>query len=158
MKLLPSALAACAVSAMCLVPSSAVANETVQVPADYARQRVIKLDVTQMGLVLDLGSPITSVNLSHMSNLVFTGLDGALCDATAACPDTQAPTKLLLRHIQPISFKGQLPSTDGTRMLFVSTQAGVYRFQLKPVSKTPAYTLVQIGSGFPAPIPGSFLQ
>jgi len=144
---------------MSLVPSAAMANETVQVPVDYARQRVVKLDVTQMGLVLDLGSPITSVNLSHMNNIVFTGLDGALCDATSACPDTQAPTKLLLRHIQPIGFKGQLPSTDGTRMLFVSTQSGVYRFQLKPVSKTPAYTLVQIGSGFPAAnIPGSILQ
>lgn len=158
MKLIPSALAAGVVWVTCLMPPSALANDTVQVPADYARQRVIKLDVTQMGLVLDLGSPITSVNLSHMSNIVFTGLDGALCDATAACPDTQAPTKLLLRHIQPIGFKGQLPSTDGTRMLFVSTQAGVYRFQLKPVSKTPAYTLVQIGSGFPAAnIPGSLL-
>jgi len=144
---------------MCLVPSSAIASETVQVPVEYARQRVVKLDVTQMGLVLDLGSPITSVNLSHMNNIVFTGLDGALCDATTACSDASPPTKLLLRHIQPIGFKGQLPSTDGTRMLFVSTQAGVYRFQLKPTSKTPAYTLVQIGSGFPAAnIPGSFLQ
>ncbi len=127
-----------------------MAADTLNVPQAFALQRVIKVDVTQLGLVLDVGSPIDSVNLSHLSNVVFTGLDGVLCDAKTACPDAPRPTKLLVRKIPPIQFKDQLPSTDGTRMLFVSTKAGVYRFRLKPLSGSPDYTQVLIQSEFPA--------
>lgn len=127
-----------------------IGGDTVIIPQDFALKRVVDLEVTQMGLVLDLGSPITSVNLSHMSNVVFTGLDGALCDHTANCPDTNPPTTLLLRRIPPIQFKNALPSPDGTRMLFVSTSSGLYRFRLKPVTGNPKHTSVQIQPAFPA--------
>jgi len=33
-----------------------------------------------MELVLDMGR-LVPVNLSHMSDVVFTGMDGVLCDA-----------------------------------------------------------------------------
>jgi hypothetical protein len=98
-----------------------------------------------------MGSPISSVNLSHMSDVVFTGMNGVLCDAkTTECPDSPRPTKLLVRKIPPIKFKDQLPSKDGTRMLFVSTESGLYRFQLKPISASPDYTQVLIEQEFPS--------
>jgi len=123
----------------------AFANDTITVPQDFARVRVVKLDVTPMGLVLDLNSPINSVNLSHLRDIVFVGLDGALCDAQTDCPqDAQPPTQLLLRKIPPIPFKNQQPSPSGEAMLFVMTNQGLYRFQLKPVNKTPSYTEVEI--------------
>lgn len=156
MKFFPQ-LAACSVSLACISAAPAIAGDTITVPQDFALQRVIKVDVTQMGLVLDLGSPISSVNLSHMNDVIFTGMDGALCDAKTECPDSPRPTKLLIRKIPPIKFKDQLPSSDGTRMLFVSTESGLYRFWIKPVSASPDYTQVSIQSefpstGFPAPI------
>lgn len=129
---------------------SGIAGDTITVPQEFARQRVVEVEVTQMGLVLDLGGPITSVNLSHMSDVVFTGLDGVLCDAKAECSEAQPPTKLLLRRIPAIKFKQQLPSPDGTRLLFVSTASGVYRFGIKPKTTAPDYTLVVIQSGFPS--------
>ncbi len=151
---IPATIAACAASIACVSAAPAMAADTLNVPQAFALQRVIKVDVTQLGLVLDLGSPIDSVNLSHMNNVVFTGLDGVLCDAkTTECPDAPRPTKLLVRKIPPIKFKDQLPSSDGTRMLFVSTKQGVYRFRLKPVSGSPTYTKVLIQSEFPAGFP-----
>lgn len=149
MRLLPSALAAVAVSLSFASPPSAQASDTIQVPQNYAKERVVKIDVTQMGLVLDLGSPISSVDLSHMSDVIFRGLDGALCDKSAECPDTPPPTKLFLRRIPPIKFKHVLPSPDGTRMLFVNTSAGLYRFQIKPVTGAPKYTSVKVQPDFP---------
>lgn len=122
-----------------------LANDTVIVPQNFARSRVVKLEVTPMGLVLNVGTPIRSVNLSHLKDIVFVGLDGALCDAQTDCPqDAQAPTQLLLRKIPPIPFKNQQPSPSGEAMLFVMTNQGLYRFQLKPVNKTPNYTEVEI--------------
>jgi len=155
---IPPTIAACAASIACLSVAPAMAAETLKVPQEFALQREIKVDVTQMGVVLDLGSPIDSVNLSHMSNVVFTGLDGVLCDAKAECPDAPRPTKLLLRKIPPIKFKDQLPSTDGTRMLFVATKAGVYRFRLKPLNASPKYTQVLIQSEFPSGFPAAITR
>jgi len=151
-------LAACTVSLACLSVTPAMAKDTLTVPQEFALQRVIKVDVTPMGLVLDMGSPISSVNLSHLNDVIFTGMDGVLCDAkTTECPDSSRPTKLLVRRIPPIQFKDQLPSKDGTRMLFVSTESGLYRFRLKPISESPDYTKVEIQpefstSVFPNPI------
>ncbi len=56
-----------------------MAKDTLTVPQEFALQRVIKVDVTLMGLVLDMGSPISSVNLSHLNDVIFTGMDGVLC-------------------------------------------------------------------------------
>lgn len=129
-------------------------RDTIPVPQNYALERVIEVDVTPMGLVLDLGAPVKSATLSHMSDVVFVGLDGVLCDAKAECSEATRPTQLLLKQIPPISFKHQLPSSDGTRMFFVNTDSGLYRFQLKPspkpsTAKAP-YTKVEIQSGIPA--------
>ncbi len=155
---IPSTIAACAASIACMAAAPAMAADTLNVPQEFALQREVKVDVTPMGLVLDLGSPIDSVNLSHMSNVVFTGMNGVLCDAKAQCPDAPRPTKLLVRKIPPIKFKDQLPSTDGTRMLFVSTKSGLYRFRLKPLNTSPNYTEVLIKSEFPSGFPASITR
>lgn len=143
------ALAICTAALACAA-TPVFAADTITVPQEFALQRVIEVDVTPMGLVIDLGAPVKSVNLSHLSDVVFVGLDGVLCDAKAECTEATRPTKLLLRRIPPITFKHQLPSSDGTRMLFVDTDSGLYRFQIKPSSATAPYTEVEIQSGFPA--------
>lgn len=138
----------------CLFAPPAVAVDTITIPQEFAQQRVVNVKVTQMGLVLDLGSPVKSVNLSHLSDVVFIGLDGVLCDTRAECSESQPPTKLLLRRIPPIQFKQQLASPDGSRMLFVSTGSGLYRFRIHTESTPPDYTLVIIQSDDPASLPG----
>lgn len=136
--------------------SAALADDTYTVPQDFALQRVVELNVTPMGVVLDLGSSISAVNISHMRDIVFTGLDGALCSVEVDCSATQ-PTALLLRKIPPIDFDDREPSPDGTAMLFVNTDSGLYRFQLTPVSSQPDYTKVQIEPSPPhPPFPSTF--
>lgn len=136
---------AIALIGLTLIPPRVWANETVSVPIDFAQTRVLKMDVTPLGVVLNINSPIASVNLSDMSNIVFLGLDGALCAPGVDCPEGRAPTMLLLRKIPKIHFENQSTSPDGTSMLVVVTQSGdLYRFQLKPVSKTPEYTEIVI--------------
>jgi hypothetical protein len=145
---------AIALIGLTLIPFSAFANETVFVRQNFALKRVVKADVTPLGVVLDINSPIASVNLSDMRNIVFLGIDGALCAPGANCPDGRAPTKLLLRKIAPIKFENQSISPDGTSMLVVVTSSGkLYRFQLKPVNKSPDYTQIVIESESPASIP-----
>lgn len=133
-----------------LTAAPVLAEDTIKVPHAFALERVIEVNVTPKGLVLDLGAPVKSANLSHMSDVVFVGLDGVLCDAKAECTESTRPTMLLLRRIPAIPFKHQMPSADGTRMLFVLTDSGLYRFQIKPSSANAPYTEVEIQSGFPA--------
>lgn len=147
------AVAACGLVIAGLTTTPAIADDTVEVPQSYALKRVIEVEVTPMGLVLNLNSPVTSANLSHMSDVVFTGLDGVLCVSTTQCTDAQAPTTLLLRRIPPLKFKNQLPSTDGTRMLFITTKEGLYRFRIKP-DTSPDYTLIEVHHDAPASLPG----
>ena len=118
--------------------------ETLKVDRKFALERLIKVDVTQMGIVIDFGSTISSVNLSHMGQIVFQGFDGVLCKVPSQCPANSAPTMLLVRKIPTIEFTTQLPSVDGTSLLFVNTDSGVYRLEFNPVSKKPKYTLVEI--------------
>lgn len=118
--------------------------ETLKVDREFALERAIAVDVTQMGIVIDFASQISAVNLSHMGQIVFQGFDGILCKIPSQCPANSAPTMLLVRKIPDIEFKTQLPSVDGTSMLFVNTTSGVYRFEFNPVSKKPKYTKVEI--------------
>ena len=121
-----------------------VKAETLKVDREFALAREIEVDVTQMGIVIDFNSTISSVNLSHMGQIVFQGFDGVLCKIPSQCPANSAPTMLLVRKIPDIEFKTQLPSVDGTAMLFVNTDSGVYRLEFNPVSKKPKYTMVEI--------------
>ena len=136
----------------------ALAKETITIDQKFARERVIKVEVTPMGLVLDFGnSSISSVDISHMKEIIFRGLDGVLCNPQADCSEGPPPTKLLLRKIKPIDFKDQEPSPDGTYMLFVLTDSGIYRFLLMPMSTLPKYTKIEIEADFsnsvlPSPI------
>ena len=118
--------------------------ETLKVDREFALAREIEVDVTQMGIVINFNSTISSVNLSHMGQIVFQGFDGVLCKIPSQCPANSAPTMLLVRKIPDIEFKTQLPSVDGTAMLFVNTDSGVYRLEFNPVSKKPKYTMVEI--------------
>ena len=149
--------AACALLVTGVVATPAMAQEsrdTILVPQKYALEREIEVDVTPNGLVLNLGAPVRSANLSHMNNVVFVGLDGVLCDSKTECSEAPRPTMLLLRQIPPIAFKDQLPSSDGTRMFFVNTDSGLYRFRLKPSAKPSKvkapYTEVKIQPDYPA--------
>lgn len=129
---------------ICLATASMAAAETLRVDREWALNRLIKVEVTQMGIVVDFGSPISAVNLSHMGQIVFQGFDGILCKIPSQCPANSAPTMLLLRKIPPIDFKNQQPSVDGSALLFVNTRSGVYRIEFQPVSKKPKYTKVEI--------------
>ena len=82
-----------------LATASMAAAETLRVDREWALNRLIKVEVTQMGIVVDFGSPISAVNLSHMGQIVFQGFDGILCKIPSQCPANSAPTMLLLRKI-----------------------------------------------------------
>ena len=133
-----------AAASVWLSSSNIVQAETLKVDRKFALEREIVVDVTQIGIVVDFGSTISSVNLSHMGQIIFQGFDGVLCKIPSQCPADSAPTMLLVRKIPDIEFKTQLPSVDGTAMLFVNTDSGVYRLEFKPVSKKPKYTKVEI--------------
>ena len=133
-----------AAASVWLSSSNIVKAETLKVDRKFALLREIVVDVTQIGIVVDFGSTISSVNLSHMGQIIFQGFDGVLCKIPSQCPADSAPTMLLVRKIPDIEFKTQLPSVDGTAMLFVNTDSGVYRLEFKPVSKKPKYTKVEI--------------
>ncbi len=124
---------------------TAIADDTIEVDSTFAKKRVLEVKVTPMGLVVDVGQAISSVNLSHKRNFVFSGMDGMLCQSTARCPQNASPpTKLLLRRIKPINFKHETQTPNGKAMLFVTTRGGqVYRLELEPASGTPPYTKVK---------------
>lgn len=144
---------ALAVTSIWLGSTKVIKAETLKVDREFALEREIEVDVTQMGIVIDFGSTISSVNLSHMGQIVFQGFDGVLCKIPSQCPADSAPTMLLVRKIPDIEFKTQLPSVDGTSMLFVNTASGVYRLEFTPVSKKPRYTKVEINND---PLPPLF--
>ena len=165
---LPSALlvtlSILTISAIPFEGNSVIAQETntidtITIDYNWATNRVIELDVTPMGVVLDFGnSPISAVDLSHLREIIFRGMDGVLCPPQAECPDGAPPTKLLLRKISPIPFENEKPSPDGTTMLYVSTASGIYRFQLQPVEKLNNYTKVNIETAPETALPGLPLQ
>lgn len=128
-----------------LLTTPVLANDIVKVDPTFARTRTLEVKVTPMGLVVDFNRAIASVNLSHKRNFVFSGMDGALCQSTARCPqDVSPPTKLLLKRIKPINFKHETATPEGKAMLFVTTQDGqVYRLELEPSQGTPPYTQVE---------------
>lgn len=141
LKTLSIAIAAASIG---LISSKPVKAETLKVDRSFALERAIKVDVTQMGIVVSFDSPISSVDLSHMGEIVFRGFDGVLCKSSAQCPKNSAPTMLIVRLIPEIEFKSQLPSVNGNAMLFVNTASGVYRLEFNPISTIPKYTKVEI--------------
>ncbi len=122
----------------------AKAGDIIKIDRLNAQSRTIQLDVTPMGLAIDLGSPISAVNISHKSQLVFSGMDGVLCPSKANCGEQNPPTILFVRKIPTIDFKDEEAMPNGTSLLFVDTESGMYRFEFKPVNKTPQYTKVEI--------------
>ena len=141
LKTITIALAAVSVG---LVSSKSVKAETLKIDREFALERAIEVDVTQLGMVISFNSTVSSVNLSHQGQIIFRGFDGVLCRASVECPKNSAPTMLLVRLIPEIEFDSQLPSVDGDAMLFVNTSSGVYRLKFNPVSKNPKYTKVEI--------------
>ncbi len=140
---LVSVLIACTIS-LCGVSPLAVAGDIIKIDRSLAKEKTIQLEVTPMGLAIDLGSPISAVNISHKSQIVFSGLDGVLCLSKANCGEQNPPTILFVRKIPKIDFKDEEAMANGTSMLFVDTESGMYRFEFKPVNKEPQYTKVEI--------------
>ena len=124
--------------------SLAEASDIIKLDRHNALERTTQLDVTPIGLVIDFGTPISSTIISHKSNIVFSGVDGVLCIAKANCADENPPTILFVRKTPRIDFKDEEAMPNGTSLLYVDTESGMYRFELKPVSKTPQYTKVEI--------------
>ncbi len=140
---LVSVLIACTIS-LCGVSPLAVAGDIIKIDRSLAKEKTIQLEVTPMGLAIDLGSPISAVNISHKSQIVFSGLDGVLCLSKANCGEQNPPTILFVRKIPKIDFKDEEAMANGTSLLFVDTESGMYRFEFKPVNKEPQYTKVEI--------------
>ncbi|WP_052056101.1 hypothetical protein [Myxosarcina sp. GI1] len=126
------------------LPHGSLASETIAVDREFALKREIEIDVTPSGIVLQFNSPINAVNLSHLGEIVFQGVDGELCELSTSCTAETAPTMLLLKKIPKIDFPDLEPTTDGTAMLYVDTASGLYRFELTPKSQKPEYTKVEI--------------
>lgn len=119
-------------------------NDILRISGESGREKTIELEVTPQGVTLDLRSQINSVNISHKSNIVFSPVDGALCSIPVDCKEQPPPTMLYLRKIPTIDFTDEEPMGDGTSLIFVYTESGIYRFKIKPINKNPEQTLVEI--------------
>ena len=126
------------------IDTSANANETLKVDRDFAITREIEIDVASNGLAIDFGSTVSAVNLYPTEEIGILGLDGVLCQNRKNCPEESAPTILILRKIPTIDFPEQESNPDGTVMLFVQTDSGLYRFEINPINREPKYTKVEI--------------
>ena len=126
--------------------NSVLAKETIKVDREFGLERVIKIDVTPSGIALDLGAQVNSVKLTQLGDISVVGIDGEIClvRTRTECNAESLPTKLLLQKISTIDFKDQLPTIDGTTMLFVNTTSGLYRFEITPDDNKPEYTEVEI--------------
>ena len=122
----------------------ALAGDLLSVDRESALERTTEIEVTPQGVMIDLDSPISSVNISHKSEIVYQGVDGNLCFSRADCGDAPPPTILFVRKIPKIEFKDEEPMSDRTSMLYIKTQAGMFRFELNPLNKKPQYTEIQI--------------
>ena len=137
-------LLAASVIASVVITPIALAKDIIRIDRLNAQERVVEIDVTPMGVVIDFGSPISSVVISHRSNIVYHGMDGTLCLESSRCRGGSPPTILFVRKIPKINFKDEEPMVGGYSLLYVDTESGMYRFQMKPVNQTPKYTKVEI--------------
>ena len=122
----------------------ALADDILPLVRENALERTTEIEVTPQGVMIDLKSPISSVNISHKSEIVYQGVDGDLCFSRSNCGDAPPPTILFVRKIPKIEFKDEEPMSDRTSMLYIKTQAGMFRFELNPLNKKPQYTEIQI--------------
>ncbi len=121
------------------------ASDIIRIDQLNAQERLVELDVTPSGLIIDFGSQISSLKLTHKSNISYHGMDGVLCQGSNNnnC-DGRIPTILFLEKIPRINFKDEEPLPGNYSFLYVDTASGMYRFKLKPVTKNPEYTKVEI--------------
>ncbi len=122
---------------------TAIANDIIRIDQLNAQERVVELDVTPFGLAIDFGTQISSVTISHRSNIVYRGMDGTLCSGDSRCSGSP-PTILFVRKIPKINFKDEQAVSGNYSFLYVDTASGMYRFKFKPVNKNPQYTKVEI--------------
>lgn len=125
------------------LPPTAIARDLIRIDRLNAQEQVVELDVTPLGLVIDFGSQISSVKLTHKTNIFYQGMDGALCQGSSNCSGS-VPTILFVQKIPEIEFKDEEPVSGGYSLLYVDTASGLYRFKFKPVNKNPEYTKVEI--------------
>ena len=147
MKLL-SILTSCAILSLCVSPI-AKAGDIIRLDRSSALESATKLEVTPQGLVIDFGVLIGSTIISHKSNIVYSGVDGVLCTSKANCEDENPPTILFVRKIPQVDFKDEEAMPNGTSMLYVDTEVGMYRFEFNPSSSIPKYTKVEIQEEIP---------
>lgn len=150
--LLTSTLTSLAVSSIALtqevknLPNSCkLVEDTLKCNQSNALRKAVDLDVTPMGLVIDFGSQISSVSISHKSHIVYSGFDGALCARNSQCNEPP-PTKLNVRKIPEIKEMDEESMPQNRSLLSVDTESGLYQFKFKPVTGNPQYTKVEIGN------------
>ncbi len=71
------------------------------------------------------------------------------------CRGGSPPTILFVRKIPKINFKDEEPMVGGYSLLYVDTESGMYRFEIKPVNQTPKYTKVEIQNSVTPLLPAS---
>ena len=128
------------------VDSEVRAGETLVVDRDFALERHIDVEVTPSGVVLDIGSAVTSVKLPHLKNINVNGFDGCLGTPYNPCgEEVPPPTKLFLQKNTPIDFPEQIDNPGGVTILYVNTAENfTYRYRLTPTNGKPKHTLVEI--------------
>lgn len=131
---------------LCLNVTEVEANETLEVDREFALQRHIEVKVTPSGVVLDIGSAVTSVKLPHLKNITVSGFNGCLGTAYNPCSENAVPpTKLFLQKNAPIDFPEQIENPGGITMLYVNTDENfTYRYRLIPTNDNPEHTLIEI--------------
>lgn len=139
---------------LCIETEEVSANRTLEagnhqtqiVDRDFAIHRHIEIEVTPSGVVLDIGSVVTSVRLPHQKDITVSGFNGCLGTVYNPCEeDAIPPTKLYLQKNEPIEFPEQIENPGGITMLYVNTEENLtYRYTLIPTNNKPKVTLVEI--------------
>jgi hypothetical protein len=131
-----------------LSPSFAVGRKMISATAAKSG---VKIPVTSQGVAVTIpGEEISFIQLSHLSNITCTTDNGNMCAGSSTSAN------ILYLRTTNIYFQSQLPSPDGSTMLFIKTNgatcSSICQLQLVPSSSVPPFTVLEIGGVDPLPL------
>jgi hypothetical protein len=131
-----------------LSPSFAVGRRVISATAAKSG---VKIPVTSQGVAVTIpGEEISFIQLSHLSNITCTTDNGNMCAGSSTSAN------ILYLRTTNIYFQSQLPSPDGSTMLFIKTNgatcSSICQLQLVPSSSVPPFTVLEIGGVEPLPL------
>jgi hypothetical protein len=131
-----------------LSPSFAVGRKMISATAAKSG---VKIPVTSQGVAVTIpGEEISFIQLSHLSNITCTTDNGNMCAGSSTSAN------ILYLRTTNIYFQSQLPSPDGSTMLFIKTNgatcSSICQLQLVPSSSVPPFTVLEIGGVEPLPL------